>query len=249
MPVWQALRQELHTQGFELVTVGLDTLGADGCRNFIEAAQPQHPSLIDQHHVMADLFGVVNIPSSIWIDEQGNIVRPAEAAPAPPKDASEDSGPNIDLPAVMPPRLVEMMGEAVKIPNSSVDYHAALRDWVAQGSESEYAMDEAKVVQRSRPRNEDTALGHAHFELATQLEMDGNHVLAIKHFRLAHELVPDSWTFRRQAWSLEKLGDGPISRFWQGPNPENPEDWPYEGDWLADIKREGAENYNEGFKG
>ncbi len=100
--MWQALRQELHTQGFELVTVGLDTLGADGCRNFIEAAQPQHPSLIDQHHVMADLFGVVNIPSSIWIDEQGNIVRPAEAAPAPPKDASEDSGPNIDLPAAAP---------------------------------------------------------------------------------------------------------------------------------------------------
>ena len=46
--MWQALREELHPQGLELVTVGLDTLGADGCRAFIEAAAPTHPALIDQ---------------------------------------------------------------------------------------------------------------------------------------------------------------------------------------------------------
>lgn len=34
-------------------------------------------------------------------------------------------------------------------------------------------------------------------------------------------------------------------QFWQGPDPQIPEDWPYEGDWVADIKREGPENYNE----
>lgn len=64
-------RNELHPQGFELVTVGLDALGGAGCRGFIEAAKPEHPSLIDQHHVLADLFGVINIPSSVWIDEAG----------------------------------------------------------------------------------------------------------------------------------------------------------------------------------
>lgn len=36
--MWQALREELAPKGFELVTVGLDALGADGCRQFIEAA-------------------------------------------------------------------------------------------------------------------------------------------------------------------------------------------------------------------
>ncbi len=44
---------------------------------------PTHPSLIDRHHAMAELFGVINIPNSVWIDEQGMIVRPAEAAPPP----------------------------------------------------------------------------------------------------------------------------------------------------------------------
>lgn len=244
--MWQALREELHSKGLELVSVGLDTLGAEGCRAFIEAAKPTHPSLIDQHHVLADLFGVINIPSSIWIDEAGMIVRPAEAAPAPPRDAG--AAPNMPLPDKMPQRMKEMLAEASKIKSQAEQYHAALRDWVEKGAASEFAMSPEKVLARSRPRNADKALGHAHFELATQLEIDGRHDLAIKHFREAHRLVPESWTFRRQAWSLEKVGDGPLSRFWQGPAPDNESAWPYEGDWLADIKAEGAENYTEGWR-
>ena len=34
--MWQALRSELHPKGFELVAVGLDTLGDAGCRAFID---------------------------------------------------------------------------------------------------------------------------------------------------------------------------------------------------------------------
>ncbi len=109
-------------------------------------------------------------------------------------------------------------------------------------------MSPEKVIERSRPRDGDRALGHAHFELASHLEAEGRHDLAIKHFREAHRLVPESWTFRRQAWSLEKVGDGPLARFWQGPDPEHPGDWPYDGDWVEDIKREGPENYTEPFR-
>lgn len=247
--MWQNLREEYKDQNFEFVSVGLDTLGAEGCRVFIEAANPQHPSLLDQHHVMADLFGVVNIPSAIWIDENFKIVRPAEAAPAPPKPDPEGvGGTNLEVPAEIPQRMIEMMTEAAKIPNSQAEYHAALKDWVEKGADSKFVMSPDKVIERSRPRNENTALGHAHFELASELEIQGKHDLAIDHFRKAHELVPDSWNFRRQAWSLETVGEGPLARFWQGPNPENPDDWPYEGGWLEDIKREGAENYIDGFK-
>lgn len=244
--MWQALRDELHPHGFELVTVGLDTLGAEGCRTFIEAARPTHPSLIDRHHVLADLFGVINIPSSIWIDEGGMIVRPAETAPAPPRDAPAGAGP--ELPDEMPQRLQDMLAEAAKIKSQAEEYHAALRDWVEQGEASRFALSPEQVVARSRPRNADRALGHAHFELACQLEMDGRHELAVEHFREAHRLVPESWTFRRQAWSLETAGDGPLARFWQGPLPGNESAWPYDGDWLADIKAEGAENYNEDWQ-
>jgi hypothetical protein len=244
--VWQALRNELHPKGFELVAVGLDTLGGAGCRAFIEAAKPEHPSLIDQHHVLADLFGVINIPSSVWIDERGMIVRPAEAAPAPPQPTQ--TAPRINMPSEVPQRFVEMMTEAVKIKSDAPAYHAALRDWVNKGAASRFALSSDEVVKRSRPRDNAKALGHAHFALATQLEMDGHHDAAVHHFREAHRLVPDSWTFRRQAWSLEKIGDGPLARFWQGPQPDAPDAWPYEGDWLGDVRKVGAENYSEPWR-
>ncbi len=227
------------------MTVGLDVLGADGCRDFIEAAKPEHPSLIDTHHLLANLFGVINIPSSIWIDEDGMIVRPAEAAPAPPGQAAA-----MDMPAELPQRFIEMGGEVVKMQASPDAYHAALRDWVEKGAGSEFAHDPATVIERSRPRSADVALGHAHFELATALEQSGNHAGAITHFREAHRLVPDSWTFRRQAWSLEQneVAGTPLERFWQGPSESNPEAWPYEGDWLSDVREVGPENYSEDWK-
>jgi hypothetical protein len=243
--VWQKLRAQYHEKGLEVVTVGMDTLGVEGCRAFIEAAEPDHPSLIDQHHVLADLFGVINIPSSIWIDEQGVIVRPPEAAPVPPSDRT---GPNVELPDEMPQRMLDMMGEVVKMPNDAQAYHEALQDWVENGSASRYALSPEEVVARSRPRDEKTSEGHAHFELAAALEASGRHDAAIAHYKAAHELVSDSWTFRRQAWSLESFEANPIARFWQGPDPDSPEAWPYESDWLADVKAAGAENYNDRFR-
>ena len=244
--MWQALRNELHPLGLELVTVGLDTLGGAGCREFIEAARPEHPSLIDQHHVLAERFGVINIPSSVWIDEHGVIVRPAEAAPAPPQAAP--AGPRLPLPADAPQRFRDIMAEAAKIKKDAVGYHAALRDWALHGAASRYALSADEVVARSRPRDDGVARGHAHFQLASQLEIDGHHAAAVDHFRHAHRLVPDSWTFRRQAWSLEAAGSGPLARYWQGPSPDAPEAWPYAGDWLSDVRRIGAENYSEPWR-
>ena len=225
------------------MTVGMDTLGATDCLPFIEAANARHPSLIDQHHVIANLFGVINIPSSIWINEDGMIVRPAESAPPPPLDIET---PAMQIPDELPQRMQDIMMEAVKIEADPQSYHAALRDWVEKGEASEFALAPDAVIKRSRPRDYGMALGHAHFELASHLEAEGEHELAIKHFREAHRLVPHSWTFRRQAWSLEKAGDGPFARFMQGPSAG--EDWPYEGDWLTDIRREGAENYYESWE-
>ncbi len=111
------------------------------------------------------------------------------------------------------------MTEAAKIKSEAQAYHDALRDWVEKGAASRFALSADEVVERSRPRDNAKSLGHAHFALATQLEMDGHHDAAITHFREAHRLVPESWTFRRQAWSLEKVIDGPLARFWQGPEP------------------------------
>src|SRR5438128_2289840 len=110
LPGWQALRHELHPLGVEVVTVGLEMGGAEILRPYVEDASPEHPSLVDHSHQMDVLFGVTNIPSAIWIDERGTIVRPPELCAPPPvtrPDAQADLQPQgLDEPAAAVPLLV-----------------------------------------------------------------------------------------------------------------------------------------------
>ncbi len=77
--MWQALYEELEELGFVVITVALDR-GPEDARPWIEAARPTHPSLIDVGHAVADLYNMVNVPTAVWIDERGRIVRPNDVA-------------------------------------------------------------------------------------------------------------------------------------------------------------------------
>ena len=222
------------------MSVALDATGGERAARFLERAAPQHPALIDTYHTSAGLFGFVNVPSSVWIDEQGMIVRPAEVAPRPPGE-SRSGG---KLPEDIPDRMREIAEETAKIDYRADDYHNALADWIARGRESVYALTSEQVVERSASPDAESGLGRAHFELAVHLESVGDHDGAVAHFREAHRLAPDDWLFRRQAWSFEPAPN----RFWQGPTPDDPDAWPYEGDWLTDIRRSGAERYYDPFQ-
>src|SRR5215471_21651776 len=68
-------------RGFMVIAVAMDSREGDALP-WIEAAKPTYPTLIDRDHRLAELYGVVNVPQAIWIDERGRIVRPAEAAGA-----------------------------------------------------------------------------------------------------------------------------------------------------------------------
>src|SRR2546428_11356403 len=78
LPVWQALHDELAPRGFAVITVAMDAGAAQDVRQWIEAAKPTHPSLIDARHVVAELYDWANVPSNARIDEEGRIVRPNE---------------------------------------------------------------------------------------------------------------------------------------------------------------------------
>ena len=71
--------EELAADGLMIITVALDR-SADDIRSYIEDAKPGHPSLIDTEHVLAELYSMINIPTVVWIDEEGTIVRPNEPA-------------------------------------------------------------------------------------------------------------------------------------------------------------------------
>jgi tetratricopeptide (TPR) repeat protein len=225
--VWQELREELHPQGIEFVTVALDSGGTDAAAPFIDAANAAHPSLIDQCHVMDELFGVVNVPSGIWIDEQGVIVRPPEPA-FPGRSTIREKLPKA-LPDDMDPYIRGMLEATWKIRVDPKRYVGALRDWIAKGSESEYALTPEQVLERSRPRTPEAAEAAARFELGEHLFRLGRREDAMAHFREARRLQPENWTYKRQAWSF----NNPL----QMPSDE------LEGDWLSDVLEIGPENY------
>jgi hypothetical protein len=236
--VWQALRAELHPAGLEVVTVGVDAAGPDACRPYIERAKPEHPSLVDATHQLAEHFGIVNIPSGVWIDEEGVIVRPPE--PAFPHEAAAD---NRYRPVEgFPDRMNDILAEASRI-RADPRYVPAVRDWVERGPASRYALAPDEVVRRSRPRGREAAEAQAHVELGAALWSRGDRPGAEEHWRLAHRLDPDNFTARRQAWSLASEGVGGFERFWQGPVPGREEEWPYDTEWLTDVRAMGAEHY------
>lgn len=244
MPVWQAFRNKVHSRGLEIVTVGMDTLGVESCRPFIEAAKAEHPSLIDVNHAMAEQFGVVNIPNGIWIDEEGIIVRPAEPAYAPGGTTPPPSAP----PAGLPKRMIEIMTEASKISNDRDAYGNALLDWIEKGSKSQFALSPSEVISRSVPRDADASCAAAHFVLAQHLWNTGHKDAAIRNFRETHRLDPGNFSYKRQAWSLFAPADaGPFARFWQGPEEGHEAEWPFESDWVSEVRAMGAENYYPGF--
>jgi hypothetical protein len=222
--VWQELRSELHPRGLEIVTVALDTGGADAARPWIEAARPAHPSLIDRAHLLDELFGIVNVPTGIWIDEGGVIVRPPETA-YPRRPSFLDRPVPTDASPVAQARAAEVR----KLRIEPERYIAALRDWVAHGAASRFALSDEAVLARSRPRPIGEATAAAHFALGQHLHLAGDGDGAVRHFRAAYRLHPDNWTYKRQAWSLLPAGQEPLDV--------------YGGDWLTDVRKIGAERY------
>lgn len=207
-----------------MVSVALDTGGVDAAGPWIDRAKATHPSLIDQAHLLDELLGVVNVPTGIWVDEQGILVRPPEPAfPWRPRSLGEE------LFAQLPSVTQEQLREAEKMQIEPERYVAALRDWVEHGAASRYALSADEVVARSRPRDTSESEAAASFELAQHLHRTGQPEAAVRWFREAHRLSPENWTYKRQAWSLA--------------DPLQDRTELYDSDWLTDVRKIGAENY------
>jgi hypothetical protein len=202
LPVWQALYTELAPRNFVVITVAMDAGGAADAGPWIEPAAPTHPSLIDAHHHVAELYDWVNVPSIAWIDEEGRIVRPND-----PGFAGEFfrgmMEPDFDFQAM----LAEHQRHQER-------YLGAVRDWVERGPACPYALTPEQVRERLAGLNPDHARAAAYFRLGTFLQQHGRGDAAQAAFAQAKALRPESWNYKRQAWHLEEVGKSGGPEFW-----------------------------------
>jgi peroxiredoxin len=80
LAAWQAIQDELADDGLAVFSVALDARPEDS-RPWIEAAAPEYPVVVDTAHVTAERYGITNVPSVVWVDEEGVVVKPPTIAP------------------------------------------------------------------------------------------------------------------------------------------------------------------------
>ena len=159
------------------------------------AAVPQYPCLIDQKHIVGELYDFINVPMVVWIDEKGRIVRPAEPA-----------GVSDGIRAMDPTTFKIPDGVIEKGKRERRAYVDAIRDWVAKGDRSEFALS-AEQARNKSPQPDDTdAMAAANFRLGEYLFENGHRDDALPYFAEARRLRPESWSYRRQTWELEQAG-------------------------------------------
>ena len=170
----------------------LDLMGwsADAWRG---AGPPQYPCLIDQRHEVSRLYGMVNVPTAVWIDEEGRIVRPPE--PAGVNEAFKA----VDL------ATFSMPADAVESGSRHRNrYFAAVGDWARHGPDSPAALPADEVLRRMgrRARWGDPARAAAEFRLAEALYRRKDPDAAQVHFTEAARLWPENWAYQRQSRQL-----------------------------------------------
>jgi hypothetical protein len=186
--VWQAVHEDLRGYGFTVITVAIET-SAEDARPWIEAAKPAHPSLVDTTHALADLYNIVNVPTILWIDERGRIVRPNDVA------FGTDT-------------FKHLTGlEAGR-------HLAALRAWVRGEAP---AIPEARVRALQTLPTAGDQQARAEFGLGEWLFSRGRREAAARHFVRAGELAPHDFTIRRGTMPMRGIDPmGPAFREMRG---------------------------------
>jgi hypothetical protein len=121
---------------------------------------------------------MVNVPTAVWIDEQGRVVRPPEVAYS---------------------KEQKVLGNTI----GDDRYIVGLRDWVANGEQSRYVMSPEKLKQRLQTAPIALRRADAEFKLGTHFHAQGDADEAAVHWKAAQELNPDSWNYHRQQWSFD----------------------------------------------
>jgi peroxiredoxin len=186
LPGWQELHDELADEDFTVIAVAIDN-SPDDVRPWVDGIT--YPVLVDQNHLLTELYAISNVPTVVWIDEDDRIVRPngvAFGSDLFKEFTGVESGPHMD----------------------------AVRRWVNDGDEP-ISHDAARAAVAAL--SDDEVLARLHFRVAAEALRHGDETTARRHFEAATALAPYDFTIRRAAMPL--LGDDPFGptffAFWE----------------------------------
>ena len=179
MPVWQSIYEELKSENFEIISVAQDTGGEEAAGYIFDDANVSYTDIIDVNHQISSLYNLVNVPSGVWIDEQGKIMRINEGTYAK-----------------------EHMNGAW----GTNDYVPIVRDWVKKGADSEYVWDRDKVRESIVQRTPEAERAQPAFRLGGYYFTNDNDEKAEQYWTMAQELDPTSWNYLRQDLLSEEGG-------------------------------------------
>lgn len=170
LPGWQALHDELGPEGLRVVAIALDQEAAVVAPF---AAGITIPVLYDPSHLMSELYAISNVPTVVWIDEQGRVVRPN--TPAFGTDLFADfhgvpSGPHLD----------------------------AIRAWVRTGAIDADVSAPGIVAELTT----DEIAARLWFRIGAHLHRIGRDAEAAAPFETARSLAPLDFTVARAAMPL-----------------------------------------------
>jgi hypothetical protein len=170
--------------------VALDD-SVEAIRPWVEAADPPLTSVVvalDADHLLAEAYGITNVPSTVWLDEDGAIAKPPTITPG---DNSFREFTQIDAEA----------------------HHEALRRWVHHGE----LPDATGAEVAPRLPTEDEQRARAERRLASWLHRHGHEAAATTHYERAVALAPLDWTISRgsmPAQGKDPFGDD-FFELWQ----------------------------------
>jgi hypothetical protein len=167
--------------------VAEDTGGMAAAEEWYAAAKPTYTTLVDATHLVTELYHLLNVPSGIWVDEEGRVLRIDEGAYTGFR----------------------------QIGSSTKDYLPLVRDWAARGAKSPYIWSAADMANRIHKPTNDEVLADPTFKLGVYFFARGQ-ALARTYWQRAQALAPDNWNYHRQEWiGIEGLA-GPKFRAKRG---------------------------------
>ncbi len=177
--MWQRIYEEIDDDNFVIISAAQDTGGEQAAGTIFDAANVTYTAIIDEDHTISTLYNLVNVPSGVWIDEQGKIVRLDEGTYTQKhKLGTFEFGTDVYVPA--------------------------LRDWIAKGADSEYVWTPAEVRSHIIARSPEAERAEPAFKLGVHFHRQGNDQKANQWWEESQRLNPDSWNFHRQDWSFDQ---------------------------------------------